>query len=335
MTATYATAATTANTATERLTYAESLLSPIAASMADYLNRAPQYRRALLRTARQHYTAFRKDLGYSGSAPLLTAPDAQPKMGKSVVPSYGLMMTPERHAGIAVNGRPVNMCPMASLGCAAACLNTAGKGRLTSVQRARQTRTQYLLTFPRMAGVLLAHEILSATQRHGEIRLRLNVLSDIRWERVLGGRLITRLAELGATMYDYTAWNPSQRAFLSTDADLGAYPYHLTYSRKETHGADYVRGVCEIGGTVAVVFAVPRGSDLPATYLGFPVIDGDKSDDRTLDAPGVIVGLRSKGSAIGEGSGFAVPVWDCPLCDSRRAGTPGAPDCGHIVASRI
>jgi len=36
----------------------------------------------------------------------------------------------------------------------------------------------------------------------------------------------------------------------------------------------------------------------------FEVIDGDKSDYRPEDIQGVIVGLRAKGDAIGDSSGF-------------------------------
>ena len=48
---------------------------------------------------------------------------------------------------------------------------------------------------------------------------------------------------------------------------------------------------------MAVVFDAGPGEELPPTYLGLPVIDGDASDLRFLDPPGVIVGLRAKGKA--------------------------------------
>jgi hypothetical protein len=53
-------------------------------------------------------------------------------------------------------------------------------------------------------------------------------------------------------------------------------------------------------GSAAVVFDTLRGAPLPATYTGITVIDGDKSDDRTMASEtGVIIGLRAKGQAIG------------------------------------
>jgi hypothetical protein len=54
---------------------------------------------------------------------------------------------------------------------------------------------------------------------------------------------------------------------------------------------------------VAAVF-----SELPETYLGKPVINGDESDLRFLDAQGVIVGLVAKGKAKKDKSGFVVQV---------------------------
>jgi len=57
------------------------------------------------------------------------------------------------------------------------------------------------------------------------------------------------------------------------------------------------------GFNVAVVF----GSGLPETYLGYPVIDGDKHDLRFLDPKGVIVGLSPKGNrAKRDESGFVI-----------------------------
>jgi hypothetical protein len=52
---------------------------------------------------------------------------------------------------------------------------------------------------------------------------------------------------------------------------------------------------------VAVVFA---GNDLPTEWNGKPVIDGDTDDLRFLDPQGVIVGLRAKGKAKYDTSGF-------------------------------
>jgi hypothetical protein len=53
---------------------------------------------------------------------------------------------------------------------------------------------------------------------------------------------------------------------------------------------------------VAVVFE----KVLPATYKGVTVINGDESDVRFMDKPGVVVGLKAKGEAKSDSSGFVV-----------------------------
>jgi len=56
------------------------------------------------------------------------------------------------------------------------------------------------------------------------------------------------------------------------------------------------------------VFDVKRGKPLPARHtingVTAIVIDGDLTDYRPEDIKGVIVGLRAKGEAIGDASGF-------------------------------
>lgn len=327
----------------QSLTFAERTITPIngafiAALLAECDNR-PDKRRVSIAAARAAWVTHRRNMGYVGNAPLLTAPDSQPKLGKSNTPTYGLMLTPETGAGMH-DGRPINLCPAASRGCAAECLNTAGKGRMSAVQRARLARTLFLLSNPTEFGWLLIDEIARAERKHGRILVRLNVVSDIRWERVAPA-MFALFGNTGVTFYDYTAWSPDARTELPTRQDGSRFAhrtmYTLTYSRKETTTSSQVRAIVTGGGNVAVVFAVKRGQPLPSQYLGFRVIDGDKSDDRTTDPRGVIVGLRAKGDAIGDTSGFVVPVWDCTACGTVAgvvATSWHGSECGHIVASR-
>ncbi len=48
------------------------------------------------------------------------------------------------------------------------------------------------------------------------------------------------------------------------------------------------------GHNVAMVFGVKSELDLPKSYLGYEVINGDESDLRFLDPKNVIIGLRYK-----------------------------------------
>ena len=159
---------------------------------------------------------------------------------------------------------------------------------MPAAQRGQAVRTAFLLARPYECGLIIGAEIRAALRRHGRINLRLNVTSDIRYELV-APEMIAALADAGVELYDYTAWQPENRA----PSDV----YSLTYSAKEpAHTSDaYLADILAAGGTVAMPFDTPRGKPLPETWHGYRVIDGDESDERRLDPAGVVVGLRAKG----------------------------------------
>ncbi|ATN87093.1 hypothetical protein KIY79_gp95 [Mycobacterium phage Anselm] len=248
--------------------------------------------------ARKVWAELRESVGYKRSAAaILTSGASQQKLSKNSLPSFGLMLTPERGL-MAASLRDVrdafgltgafNLCPMASKGCAAACLSRSGQSGMPAQQRAQAVRTAMLLSHPVLTGLLIGDEIRKALRRHGRINLRLNTTSDIRWE-LIAPEMVAELSRAGVLMYDYTAWAPSDRAESSD--------YSLTYSAKEpSHTSDdYLRGILANGGNVAMPFTTARGEALPEAWNGFRVIDGDKSDERRNDPRGVIVGLRAKG----------------------------------------
>ena len=68
--------------------------------------------------------------------------------------------------------------------------------------------------------------------------------------------------------------------------------YYILYSRSENTKNNVVTSLIEEGKNVAVVF-----DELPDTWLGIEVINGDLSDVRPVDKQGVIVGLKAKGLA--------------------------------------
>lgn len=315
-----------------RVTLAQSTLE---ASAADYVDVAKWMGEGmrdpfgLVSDARQAWREFRETFGETGTPVLLTDPKSQPKLGKSDVPSFGLMLSPATRVNdlTTVNGetfarvyRAVNTCPMASLGCRAACLNTSGKGRMPVNQKRRAIRTAFLIVNPWAFLILLVAEIHHAARRHGVVRVRLNVVSDIRWE-LCARPLFAAFPHV--RFYDYTAWSVARR----DDADLPAN-YSLTRSAKETHTVEDIRAMVDAGANVAVPFAVTRGHDLPTVWHGMRVIDGDASDDRTLDPRGVIVGLRAKGDGIGDTSGFVRDPYpgECQACGADD-GEPCDPFC--------
>lgn len=268
-----------------------------AAVIAGFLQRTAEDRAAVA-AARETQAKLRALVGYAAKpAKILTDGAAQSKLSKNTLPSFGLMLTPER--GLMVPaladvraahnlGGAYNLCPLASKGCAMACLVFSGQSGMPTAQRAQAVRTAFLLSHPYESGLIIGAELRAAMRRHGEINLRLNTTSDIRWE-ILFPEMIATLAAAGVHLYDYTAWAPSDRAA----SDI----YHLTYSAKESaHTPDaYLVSILRSGGNVAVPFDTRRGEALPATWHGFPVIDGDEHDERRRDPSGVVVGLRAKG----------------------------------------
>ena len=295
------------------LTYAESLLvagAGIEHGLLIGLNRLPwlrycpptdndRLRKVAISNARKVQRDYRAAHGYVGNAAMLTPPSAQAKLAKSARYTLGLMLTPARSLDFATylpaGSRVVNVCPLASLGCTAACLSTSGHGAFDKTQLARQARHGFMLSHPVQAGILMGLEIKAAADKYGQgINLRLNVVSDYRWERIIP-KAMAHLNAMGVRLYDYTAYAPSKRY-----APKGS-GYTLTYSAKESaHTSDvYLADILRGGDNVAMPFQTK--GELPKTYTldgeSFTVINGDLSDDRTLDPRGVIVGLTVKGNA--------------------------------------
>ena len=188
-----------------------------------------------------------------------------------------------------------NACPMASAGCRAACLNTAGRGRFDATQAARIRKTREFFENRAAFMAQLEKDIRAAerkAKREGFIPvIRLNGTSDIRWENE---GIMQKFPHI--QFYDYTK--------IPNRKNLPAN-YDLTFSRSESNES-LLPGVTL---NVAVVFNVKKGADLPTAYLGRPVIDGDEHDLRFMDPRGSIVGLRGKGEAKKSAhGGFVVNV---------------------------
>ena len=186
-------------------------------------------------------------------------------------------------------------CPKASAGCAAACLNKAGMGVYSTVQQARINRTKLFFQDRPNFMAQLAKEIKSAKKSAAKAGLkllvRLNGTSDIAWEKIRVGDY-RNLFEMypDVQFYDYT----------KIVGRTVPENYHLTFSKSESNDAD-VSVAIRSGLNVAVVF-----DKLPETYLGRPVVSGDDSDIRVNDPRGVVVGLKAKGPARKDLSGFVV-----------------------------
>ena len=199
----------------------------------------------------------------------------------------------------------INVCPMAEqAGCVEGCLNSAGMGKFSNVQKARIAKTAWFNLDP--AGFIdaLKHDIdrfASWAIRKGLTpTIRLNGTSDIRFERYGVPQSFPELQ-----FYDYSKLH--NRKGVPDN-------YSLTWSYSEASEAysDRLAGVIKSGRNAAAVFKAPS-KGLPMAYKGIPVIDGDKHDLRFLDPLGVIVGLRPKGKAANDQSGFVIDATEKEL----------------------
>ena len=219
------------------------------------------------------------------------------------------------------------VCPMATEGCAAACLNTAGRGgmgldaseeihaaaaadHLNTIQRARIRRTRWYFEdrpgfMAQLVKEIRAH-LRKCERENLTPAIRLNGTSDLRWETVPVDGAVNIFALFpDVQFYDYTKI-PNRRNLPPN--------YHLTYSLAE--GERNWRGhlvALMSGYNVAVVLRgagdAAHPKPFPPTWNGRPLVDGDESDLRFLDGHGTYVGLRAKGRAKRDTTGF---VHDLP-----------------------
>jgi hypothetical protein len=208
------------------------------------------------------------------------------------VSTYILYLAPFKSAGLTATGKQINTCAKATKWCIDGCLNTSGQARLGDhVNLARIKRTQLFYNDRNYFMDWIVAEINTAqkkAERDGnKFSVRINGTSDLSPEifKVNGKNLL----ELYPTVqfYDYT--KVANRVDL-----LAKYSnYHLTFSYSGNNWND-CETFLQTGGNVAMVFNVRKGKDLPETYKGYKVVDGDLHDYRPIDGKGVIVGLRWK-----------------------------------------
>jgi hypothetical protein len=199
-----------------------------------------------------------------------------------------------------------NTCPLAKIAqCDVACLNSAGRGAFSSVQQARVNKTTWFFTerndFMQQLVVDIAKLIRKAYKKGLKPLVRLNGTSDIRWESVAftdvtGIEYVNIFAAFpDIQFYDYTK--------IANRNDLPAN-YDVTFSYSGVEGFQpFVTKALLNNMRMAVVFR--KEKDIPTTFMGIPVVSGDKSDVRHLDDK-VIVGLYAKGKAKLDTTGFVV-----------------------------
>lgn len=186
-----------------------------------------------------------------------------------------------------------NVCAYASKGCSKACLYFQGRGRMDNVQNARLRKTKAFfknrVDFMQWLSKDIEAVVRKAERENMTPCIRLNGTSDIPWERVpFEGHANIMEAYPDVQFYDYTKRPDRQQ--------LGNY--HLTFSLAEDND-ERAKKMLKKGINVAVVF-----KEVPKSFWGYPVYDGDDTDLRFTDPEGHIIGLKAKGSAKNDTTGF-------------------------------
>ena len=197
-----------------------------------------------------------------------------------------------------------NTCPKATAGCKAACLNTAGRGGMfkkgettNTIQKARIRKARYFFEQRQDFMLDLYTDIKRAikfAERKGLTPVfRLNGTSDLSWEKydMLPGLNVFECFP-DVQFYDYTKV-PKRKV-------EGIANYHLTFSQADGNGKDADWAISK-NMNVTVVF-----DKIPEQYKGKEVFNADDTDLRFLDPKGVVLGLKAKGRAKKDTTGFVV-----------------------------
>jgi len=197
-----------------------------------------------------------------------------------------------------------NTCPKATAGCKAACLNTAGRGGMfkrgettNTIQKARIRKTRYFYEQRQDFMLDLMADIRKGIKMAAKLGLtpvfRLNGTSDLSWEKydmIPGQNVFECFPDI--QFYDYTKV-PKRKV-------EGINNYHLTFSQADGNDADANWAISK-NMNVTVVF-----DKIPAEYKGKTVYNADDTDLRFLDPRGVVLGLKAKGRAKKDTTGFVV-----------------------------
>lgn len=214
-------------------------------------------------------------------------------------------------------------CPKATVGCKAACLNTAGRGgmfkkgettNMIQQARIRKTKAYFENRDQFMADLVKDIELgIKQSAKKGLIPVfRLNGTSDLSFEKhpvIRGGKIYRNVFEAFSDIqfYDYTKVLGRKIAHIPN--------YHLTFSAADGNDADVAKAIAQ-GYNIAVVFGIKKTEALPVTYMGLPVINADEHDLRFIDSADgrqVVAGLYAKGRAKKDTTGFVKSIIELKL----------------------
>ena len=168
------------------------------------------------------------------------------------------------------------------------------RGETTNViQKARIRKTNEFFNNREQFMFDLYHDIVKAKKfadKQGLIPVfRLNGTSDLSWEKYEVGTTGMNIFQLFPTtqFYDYTKVLGRKISHLPN--------YHLTFSKADGNDSDVAEALLQGMSVVAVYDKVP--ADVPSA---------DEDDLRFLDPKGIMLGLKAKGPAKKDYSGFVI-----------------------------
>ena len=192
----------------------------------------------------------------------------------------------------------VNLCPFAKVAeCHVACLNTAGRGVFSNVKDARLRKAKL---FNENRGEFMAQLIddinklkRQAKKKNLQPVVRLNGTSDIEWENIRVGEYTIFDLFPDLQFYDYTK-NPNRKNLPAN------YDLTFSYSGVESF-IKFNRQALSNNMRIATVFKI-----MPSEFLGRQVINGEDSDARFIEDKNLVIGLKAKGKARYDKTGFVV-----------------------------
>ena len=228
---------------------------------------------------------------------LLSKGSTNSKTAKNSIKTFILYLAPHN-----LNNKGLTLCKDASNGCIASCLYSAGRGKFSNVQSSRINKANYFVTDKKVFLTQLLKEIKKeikkASDKDEKIAFRLNGTSDIDFLYLLNKNLDFDIELLNydkVYFYDYT------KSIARAKRYKDFRNYTLTFSKSETNDKE-VKEALNLGINVAAVFK----DNLPQKYKGVKVIDGDKSDLEMLKHKKIILGLKAKGDAKKDTTGFVI-----------------------------
>lgn len=231
----------------------------------------------------------KKQTGFSYLGGINTSSKLKKNLKVSNNMTYILYLAPAMESGY-------NVCPNSTPECRLGCLATSGRAGMeilaNNTDRIKMSRINKTKLFYENNTFFMAWLIANIKAKQAKAKkagfdfsVRLNGTSDIDWqnETFEGKNVFEHFPN--TNFYDYSK-NPAK--FVNKPAN-----YHLTFSYSGRNTETCVK-LLEKGFNVAVVFNIKKESELPETFLGYKVLNGDLTDFRPNDGKGVIIGLKWK-----------------------------------------